>query len=419
MAQVLGIAVVDRQVASVIHDADGSLLASNLIELDLESPGSVEEALHELMGSIPYDVDSIGLACADSALTESMMQRLAPGPGRPDWYNRITVTDVAPALAQVAVTEGTSGGMVALVNLDESSAPTPGLSIVTVDSATGAVKARSHFDQAHSHDEPSAVVDPVGANTVAGAIASMPGGDAVTSVICTGPGASIPGVAPAFEYAMQRPVQIAQQPVYAIASGAASISQQFPSQHAGDAAVGAANLGSADANAGYDDDDYATEEYSNSDYATDNYGSRDLRRNTAYANVGDQDLRGPTIDGGDGDYQRANRRRWWLVGAAVAGSLFVAAIAGAAVLFGTGTAQRVVEGPTLSVTTSTVTTTQPRETVTHTENVKGDATTKTTTVTPPRTTITHTAPGTTVTETATVTEYNGFPSGAVPSVPGG
>lgn len=336
MGQVLGIAVVDRQIASVVHDADGKTLASNLVELDAETPAAVEAAIVELVESVPYHVDSIGVACADAALTEILGQRFVLTPGRPTWYELVTVSDVSPALAQVAVTQANRPGSVAMVNLDESSAPTPGLSIAIVDTATGMITAQSHFDTRHSPDDPSAVVDPAGANTVAGAIAALPGGDAVTSVICTGPGAQIPGVAPAFEYAMQRPVQIATEPVFAIASGAAAMSQQTPV------------------------------------------------------------ARPVPVDG----YDRANRRRWWLIGASVAASLFVAAIAAAAVLFGTGTAQRVVEGPTLSVTTETVTQTPERVTVT--EAGPRRTTTSVRTVTPKRTTVTQTS-----TETTTVTDQGG------------
>lgn len=355
MGQVLGIAVVDRQIASVVHDADGALLASNLVELDVESPSSVEAAINDLVESVPYEIDSIGIACADATLTETLAQRFVASPGRPGWYDLITVTDLAPALAQVAVSQGHRSGTVAIVNLDENSAPAPGLSIVTVDAATGAITAGSNFDREHTADQPSAVVDPAGANTVADAIASMPGGDAVTSVICIGPGASIPGVAPAFEYAVQRPVQIAEQPMFAIASGAAALSQQFPAV-------------------------------------------------------------APAVDD---SYDRANRRRWMMIIAAVAGAFFVASIAGIAVLFGTGTAQRVVEGPTLSVTTETVTKIPPAKTVTTTETDEREPTTHTRTVTPPRATVTRTIRGDeqTVTETVTETETETVSGGGLPQIP--
>ncbi|NMO02697.1 hypothetical protein HH308_15905 [Gordonia sp. TBRC 11910] len=357
MGHVLGIAVVDRQIASVVHDADGALLASNLVELDVESPSAVEAAINDLVDSVPYDIDSIGLACADPTLTETLSQRFVLSPGRPAWYESVTVTDIAPALAQVGVTESRRPGTVAIVNLDENSAPAPGTSIVTVDTTTGIITAGTDFDAGHRADEPSAVVDPAGANTVADAIAAMPGGDAVTSVICTGPGAALPGVAPAFEYAMQRPVQIASQPLYAIASGAASMSTRLP-------VLGAA---------------------------------------------------------ADPDYDRANRRRWAMIIAAVAGAFFVATIAGVAVLFGTGTAQRVVEGPTLSVTTETVT--PPAQTVTTTVVQQGDETTRVRTVTPPARTVTRTVrpdgptPTVTVSETATVTVTETVQGGIVPTLP--
>ncbi|GAB18726.1 hypothetical protein GOEFS_062_00350, partial [Gordonia effusa NBRC 100432] len=342
MGHVLGIAVVDRQIASVVHDAEGALLASNLVELDVESPSTVEAAINDLVESVPYEVDSIGLACADPHLMETLAQRFVLTPGRPAWYELVTVTDVAPALAQVAIAESQRPGTVAIVNLDENSAPAPGLSIVTVDTATGAITAQSDFDAQHDTAQPSAVIDPAGANTVADAVSSLPGADTLTSVIFTGPGAALPGVAPAFEYAMQRPVQIASQPLYSIASGAAVVSTQLPAH-------------------------------------------------TTVEPV---------------DYERANRRRWAIIIAAVAGAFFIALIAGVAVLFGTGKAQRAIEGPTVSVTTATVTSTQPGRTVTTTEVRQGDTTVRTQRVTPPRTTITRTVPGagTTVTETQTVTE---------------
>ena len=62
---------------------------------------------------------------------------------------------------------------------------------------------------------------PDAATRLATAVTRLPRGRDITSVIVVGPGAQLPGIAPAFEYAAQRPVTVADNPALASALGAA------------------------------------------------------------------------------------------------------------------------------------------------------------------------------------------------------
>ncbi|MET9200678.1 hypothetical protein [Gordonia sp. NPDC003585] len=219
---VLGISVVDDQIASVVRDGDGRVVASNLVDLpDSATSSQVESAIEELVTSVPMDFQHIGLAVADDSLREHLNSAFAPTAGTPDWHSKIGVTDFPTALAEVARAQATRPGVVAVVDLGTNAAPSVGATTVTVDVATGRLVGVGQFDRG----ECGPVTEHEGASALADAITEMPGGDKLTSVICTGPGAETPGVAPAFEYAVQRPVTIADQPSLASAISSAELAR--------------------------------------------------------------------------------------------------------------------------------------------------------------------------------------------------
>ena len=55
----------------------------------------------------------------------------------------------------------------------------------------------------------------------------------MAQVLCTGTGVELPGVAPAFEYAVARPVSIATAPTLAGATGAAISAQRLSAEPVG------------------------------------------------------------------------------------------------------------------------------------------------------------------------------------------
>ena len=112
---VLGISVVDDQIASVVRDGDGRVVASNLVDMpDSATSSQVESAIEELVTSVPMDFQHIGLAVADDSLREHLNSAFAPTAGTPDWHSKIGVTDFPTALAEVARAQATRPGVVAV-----------------------------------------------------------------------------------------------------------------------------------------------------------------------------------------------------------------------------------------------------------------------------------------------------------------
>ncbi|MBD0863677.1 hypothetical protein IA539_21105 [Gordonia sp. zg691] len=215
---VLGISVVDDQITSVVRDADGHVLASNLVDLPDSSAAGAEAAIIELVNSVPVEVDRIGISASREDLRKHLVQAFGPrtAAGEP-WYDKVLVTGYASALAEIACVHSTRGGVVAVVDLDRNAAPAAGTTLATIDTATGSVLGTADF----TSGQLAPVTDPEGASQLATAVTKLPRGRDVTSVIVVGPGAQLPGIAPAFEYAAQRPVTVADNPSLASAVGAA------------------------------------------------------------------------------------------------------------------------------------------------------------------------------------------------------
>ncbi|VFA88464.1 Uncharacterised protein [Gordonia paraffinivorans] len=215
---VLGISVVDDQIASVVRDADGHVLASNLVDLPDSTAQGAEAAIVELVESVPVVVDRIGVSVSREEVRAHLARAFAPAtPGAPEWAANVTVTGHASALAEIACTHATRGGVVAVVDLDRDAAPAAGTTLATVDTTTGAVLGTADF----TAGQLGPVTDPDGASRLADAIGGLPRGREISSIVVSGPGAEVPGIAPAIEYAAQRPVTVADNPALTSALGAA------------------------------------------------------------------------------------------------------------------------------------------------------------------------------------------------------
>ncbi|MFW0793804.1 hypothetical protein AAFP30_08335 [Gordonia sp. CPCC 205515] len=350
VGSVLGVSVIEDQIASVVRDPDGAIIASNLVDLADPSAQSAQNAIGELVDSVPYEIERIGIACARPATQNYLQANLSPGSSRPVWYAKVSVTDLPAALAETARNELPARGIIAAIDLDRSAVPSPGASLVTLDSATGEVLGTAEF----AYGSPGPVTDPSCAREVADALTAAPGGSSVTSVVCTGPGADIPDAASTLEYALARPVTVVDQPALAPAVGAALVAAKNTVAH----------------------------------------------RNSS------------------------NQRRWWLIGAALAGAIALGAIAASAVFAGveadqdeaapTTTITQPASTTTVTETAQAVTQTQvetQRETETVTASRDAQPSTATETVTE---TVTETADPTTVTVTETA---NGGVGGGVSPAP--
>jgi len=376
----MGIAVVDGQIASVVRDDADAVVATNSVVLSDVAPGAIAGTIVDLVSSAPFEATRIGLVAGDPETVEGLRAAFAPAPGRPDWFATVTVDALDSAMVQLARTDPALSadradtGSVAVVNLDEYTAPTAGIPIITVDPRSGVITGRSSWQP--GYDEPSAVLDPSGAANVADAISAIPGSEAITRVVFTGTGADVPGVHSAFETALGRPVVVAAQPKFAIAGAAAELAGT------GGPRAWTGNVARSQP---------ATPAYAYDDRPTQVVGLAATETSASTAGVA------PT---GAAAVDPRNRRRWWLIGGTAAAGFLILGGAIAAVLFSTGTAQRVVGVTTISVTTQT-------RTVTHTETeTQNNETVRTRTVTPPTRTVTRTTtrPPSTVTQTTTVTE---------------
>lgn len=216
-ATVLGISVVDDQIASIVRDGQGNVLASNFVDLPESAPKAVESAIIELVGSVPIDVDQIGIAVSRDDVRSHLASTLSPSTTGRSWYDKVVVTDYPSALAEIACAHATRGGMVAVVDLGRDAAPSAGTTLAIVDTTSGAVLSTSKF----TAGQLAPVTDPAGAERLATTVNKLPNGRNISSLIVVGAGAALPGIAPAFEYAAQRPVTVAESPVLAPAVGAA------------------------------------------------------------------------------------------------------------------------------------------------------------------------------------------------------
>ncbi|MGZ8177286.1 hypothetical protein ACXVUM_05080 [Williamsia sp. SKLECPSW1] len=221
MSQVLGVSVTDLQVASVIMEAEtGNVLARNTADLADATPDSVLDAITQLAETVPFEVESITVACAERSTQVALHNTITAGKsGDPEWYRRTIVTDTPFAFANVAAAQSDQRGQVVVIDLADDAVPFNELSIAAVDTETATVVGAVQLPGGGQREP---VTDPSGAATVAEAFRLLPVTETGrTGVFVVGPGASIPGVASALEYETQLPVQIAEAPTYAAAHGAA------------------------------------------------------------------------------------------------------------------------------------------------------------------------------------------------------
>ncbi|MGC5248633.1 hypothetical protein ACPXB3_17120 [Gordonia sp. DT219] len=363
---VLGVSVVGDEIATVVRDATGEIVASNHAELADGSPPAVLDALTELVGSAPFRIAHIVITCARSDV-RSHLDFSVNAPGRPDWASAVSFIDLPHALAQAVRRDGT--GEVAVVALDRAGALVRGTSIALVDATHASVLGAAEV--APDHALP--VTDPVGAGWLVAHLDSLTGGSTVAGVLAVGSGAQMPEAVSAIEAATGASVTVAPAPVFALAQGVTEVitadTRAIPVTSAVAAAPAAPTAAAAVAGAK------------------------------------------PTARHGSGF-------RWWIIGGAAGLAVLLCLIALVALFSTRGgddapaavTSTVSVPGPTTEVTV-TRTSRADAETVVDQQTV-----TRTRTVTPPpvSNTVTQTA---TVTATATVTEQETVTSVVTTTVP--
>lgn len=212
---VLGVSVLGEDIATVVRDATGEIVASNHVELADGSADGAFTAFVELVDSAPFTISQIALACASRDVAETFGIGLT-GPAAPSWAGSVTSVSMAAALAQAARRE--ADGEVAVVALDRSGAPVVGESLAVVDASHAVALGSAEVAAAQSLP----VTDPAGAQSLR-AVLDAAGGYSPTSVMCVGAGAALPGITEAVSAATGRPSRIVPAPVFAIAQGATAV----------------------------------------------------------------------------------------------------------------------------------------------------------------------------------------------------
>ncbi|WHU47374.1 hypothetical protein QNM97_26160 [Gordonia sp. L191] len=213
---VLGVSVVGDEIATVVRDATGEIVASNHVELADESPNAALDALRELVDSAPFTIDHIVLTCARPDVRAHLEFSLN-APGAPEWASAVSFVDLPYALAQVAHRDAT--GDVAAVVLDRSGALASGASIALVNAEHSSV----HASAAVAATQSVPLTDPQGAGSLVAHLNSLTRGAGATRVVAVGSGAQLPDAVRAIETATGTPVTVAAAPVFALAQGVTEV----------------------------------------------------------------------------------------------------------------------------------------------------------------------------------------------------
>ncbi|WLP92448.1 hypothetical protein [Gordonia sp. NB41Y] len=204
---VLGVSVLGEEIAMVVRDATGDIVASNLVELTDGAPASAAAAFADLVESAPFRVADIVIACARDDV-RAHLESVMHGPSAPAWASSVGFVDLPSVLAQAARRE--ADGVVVAVALDGSGAVAAGRTIALVDASHGtAVEA---LEVPVGQQVP--VTYPEGLQPLADYLAAS----SVPRVVCVGSGADTPGVVGAIESAGVR-VTVVPAPVFALAQG--------------------------------------------------------------------------------------------------------------------------------------------------------------------------------------------------------
>lgn len=213
---VLGVSVVGDEIATVVRDATGEIVASNHVELADESPNAALDALRELVDSAPFTIDHIVLTCARPDV-RAHLEFSMNAPGAPEWASAVSFVDLPHALAQVAHRDAT--GDVAAVVLDRSGALASGASIALVNAEHSSV----HASAAVAAPQSVPLTDAQGADGLVAHLNSLTRGAGATRVVAAGSGAQMPDAVRAIETATGSPVTVAAAPVFALAQGVTEV----------------------------------------------------------------------------------------------------------------------------------------------------------------------------------------------------
>lgn len=213
---VLGVSVIDDEIATVVRDATGEIVASNHVELSDDSPGTALEALTELVDSAPFAIDHIVVTCARPSV-RSHLDFSLQSPGAPTWAQSVSFVDLPHVLAHVA--QGAVGGVAGVVVLGSTGAPALGSSVAVVDADRGSVLRAAEIGDTQA----IAVTEPRGAGGLASQLGSLSPQTPPNTIVAVGSGAQLPEAIAAIETATRASVTVVAAPIFASAQGATEL----------------------------------------------------------------------------------------------------------------------------------------------------------------------------------------------------
>lgn len=223
---ILGISIDVGEILSVLIDGrSGELLAQNRIPVwaNTDLVGTIDN----LIRSAPEPIDSVGIACVDPATQVALSNQIRRRDDEdddavPPWLLAATITSAALALAVFASRQFAGLGKVLVVNLDSAGHTGAIQPLVLVDPATQSV-----VDTATLPAFTPPVQDSAGAHAVADSMTRLPGrGRDIEMVTSAGAGSGRPDVAASLGAATGIPVEPLDHGEFAIAHGAAALTQQ-------------------------------------------------------------------------------------------------------------------------------------------------------------------------------------------------
>lgn len=231
MSQVLGIAIADQRISSVVLDtADKSVVARNEFDSPNGTTQAIFDAVFGAVNSAPFMPSAVAISCASTDLKSDISRRFSQlGKETPKWVATTRVVHHAKSYAAVAHEDLQGYGPIGVVELASDGAPFGGDVVAIVNANTSEVIGKTGALSVGG--ERISAAEPDGTLVVIDALQLIQEQDddipAPEVMMVIGGGGEIPGVASALKEQLDIPVHVVQEPTYAAALGAALLAREI------------------------------------------------------------------------------------------------------------------------------------------------------------------------------------------------